>query len=501
MSKQNKDKSGNNLLQWVIPVVILIIFLMFTLVNYNTTMKENAKSRAIERVSKQANSLSSFYDGVISSAQNIVTILSNACSNKEDVFDEDNIHVLHSAVESSRLKKGYIVKPDGSAIDSDGNAYAIIDSSEEFQTLLQGVQATLNKLDEDGSYVSMFSAPIRVEGKLLGHVILVYEPCDLVTKAEGSSYTFSLVSSDGFVAEVAGDDNPFFGVGDNVFTALETATISEGTLSTMRQNITNGKAGYIFAKSANSKERYFVYQPLSDYAACIIVGAKATQIDRTILEENAATKSLTSRIMFSIIAFVVILVFVALMNRLNFVKESKELQNKAETDLLTELLNKISTEKKIKEYLQGEGKDKLCMMCVLDVDNFKKINDTMGHAFGDEVLATLGKRIRAEFRVSDIIGRTGGDEFLIFLKDLKDDATILKEAERVDRFFKNFQVGQYTKYSATASVGAAIYPRDATDYETLYKSADTALYKAKKRGKNQLAFYNEEDKNEIKPSV
>ena len=176
-----------------------------------------------------------------------------------------------------------------------------------------------------------------------------------------------------------------------------------------------------------------------------------------------------------------------------------ELQNKAETDLLTELLNKISTENKIKEYLEGEGRDKTSMMCVLDIDNFKKINDTMGHAFGDEVLATLGKRIRTEFRVTDIIGRTGGDEFIIFLKDLKDDAVIEREAGRVGGFFKDFTVGTYTKYSPTASIGAAIYPRDGSDYESMYKAADTALYKAKKRGKNQLAFFSEtteEDKLE-----
>ena len=139
------------------------------------------------------------------------------------------------------------------------------------------------------------------------------------------------------------------------------------------------------------------------------------------------------------------------------------------------------------------------MMCVLDIDNFKKINDTMGHAFGDEVIATLGKRIKSEFRVSDIIGRIGGDEFVIFLKDLKTDEIIEKEASRISGFFKDFQVGTYTKYSPTASIGAALYPRDASDYVSLYKSADTALYKAKKRGKNQLAFYRDatdEDKKE-----
>ena len=108
-------------------------------------------------------------------------------------------------------------------------------------------------------------------------------------------------------------------------------------------------------------------------------------------------------------------------------------------------------------------------------------------------MSTLGRRIKSEFRINDIVGRTGGDEFVVFLKDMKDEETMKREAERVATFFKNFKVGAYVKYSATASIGAAIYPTNATDFEALYKAADSALYKAKKRGKNQLAFYKDDD--------
>ena len=127
--------------------------------------------------------------------------------------------------------------------------------------------------------------------------------------------------------------------------------------------------------------------------------------------------------------------------------------------------------------------DSLAVMFVLDIDNFKKINDTMGHAFGDEVLRELGRQIGVNFRVTDIIGRTGGDEFTIFLKNLKDDSNTIREAQKLEYFFRHFQVGDYVKYSATASIGAAVFPAD-----------DAALYKAKKRGKNQLAFFDDRDR-------
>jgi diguanylate cyclase (GGDEF)-like protein len=130
-------------------------------------------------------------------------------------------------------------------------------------------------------------------------------------------------------------------------------------------------------------------------------------------------------------------------------------------------------------------------MFVLDIDNFKKINDTMGHAFGDEVLRSLGQQITPIFRASDIIGRIGGDELIILLKNINNDDVLLKEATKVARFFHEFKAGEYVKYSATASIGAAIFPRDGKDFEAMYKAADQALYMAKKRGKNQLAFYHD----------
>ena len=71
-------------------------------------------------------------------------------------------------------------------------------------------------------------------------------------------------------------------------------------------------------------------------------------------------------------------------------------------------------------------------------------------------------------------------------------ASIRKEAKKVETFFKGFQAGEYVKYAATASIGVAIFPQEGSDFETLYKAADQGLYKAKKRGKNQLAFYRDE---------
>ena len=115
----------------------------------------------------------------------------------------------------------------------------------------------------------------------------------------------------------------------------------------------------------------------------------------------------------------------------------------------------------------------------------------MGHAFGDEVLRSLGQQISTIFRATDIVGRAGGDEFIVFLKNITQAGDVRKEAKKVEDFFKDFKAGEYTKYSATASIGVAIFPEEGSDFESIYKAADKALYRAKERGKNQLAFYKE----------
>ena len=190
-------------------------------------------------------------------------------------------------------------------------------------------------------------------------------------------------------------------------------------------------------------------------------------------------------------AFICLIMVVNIIGRIRNNEKRKELEDKADTDLLTGLNNKLATERKIKEYMANNPNSQ-SMLFILDVDDFKKINDTMGHAFGDEVLRSLGQQLPAIFRATDIIGRVGGDEFMIFLKGVTEADSVRKEAKKVENFFRNFKAGEYVKYAATASIGVAVFPQEGADFESLYKAADQGVYKAKKRGKNQVAFYQEE---------
>ena len=497
MGKTEKNKSNSMTMQWAIPTIVLMVFLVFTLINYNKTMQENSKEKALDRVSKQAVSVAGYYKGLYEGIVNCADSVADFLMTQDDIFSERSIDLIKQVDDHFGLVDAYIVKSNGNAVDSYGNSYVTVDTSEEFKSLLGTKDSAIAVMDEKNRPVLMVSAPIRTESEWRGNFIMVYKTDRISKQMDSTAYSYALVFSNGIIGEVYGAESGLFQLGDNLKEISDKLKFDDVNKSAFLQSLESGRAGTAHVTSAKGVSGYMCHQPIGKTGASILVTVLDNQINRSIVEENQDTRNMIMKVLFSIGIFVALIIVIYIINRLSFTKESMELQNKAETDLLTELLNKISTENKIKEYLEGEGRDKTSMMCVLDIDNFKKINDTMGHAFGDEVLATLGKRIRTEFRVTDIIGRTGGDEFIIFLKDLKDDAVIEREAGRVAGFFKDFTVGTYTKYSPTASIGAAIFPRDGSDYESMYKAADTALYKAKKRGKNQLAFFSEATEEDV----
>ena len=488
--KKKRSNTGENhyYIQWGIATLILIVYVLGTLFDYNKTIRELSVDRAIDRISKQAIQIRGYYEGKLAGAEDMAEGIADFVSQEDDIFNENAVKAIDSIVADGDLKKAYIVKPDGSAIDNDREKYDSIDNSEEFQDMIAGKRSLYVKKDSDGETAILVASPISQEHSLKGYVILSYSPNSISNIIKTPIYSYSLVFDDGYVAENLGE-SPICEVGENLLDSVKSMDFVSGTYSVFSQGISGDRSVTAVVTARDGRNYYLIAQPVENMDSEVIITVSESNVTRKANEDNNITRAMVIKLMISLIIFIVLLFAIYVINRIAFSKTSKELKDKAETDLLTGLLNKVSTENKIREYLKEEGKGKTCMLCVLDIDNFKKINDTMGHSFGDEVLASLGKQIGSEFRVSDIIGRTGGDEFIIFLKDLKDEEIINKEADRIATFFKNFTVGDYTKYAATASIGVALYPRDGEDFETIYKAADTALYKAKNRGKNQMAFY------------
>ncbi|PMS11330.1 GGDEF-domain containing protein [Trinickia caryophylli] len=168
----------------------------------------------------------------------------------------------------------------------------------------------------------------------------------------------------------------------------------------------------------------------------------------------------------------------------------KELEYLASTDPLTGLPNRREFYDELHERLHRGGPNPTRMALILvDLDNFKAVNDTLGHGAGDELLKRVAAALRRSVRATDIVSRIGGDEFAVLLEIAEDKAEGHAAATRIAHALARPFTVERTSVTATASVGVSIYPDDAREAAALVSSADIALYAAKSKGKNNAVEF------------
>jgi diguanylate cyclase (GGDEF)-like protein/PAS domain S-box-containing protein len=178
------------------------------------------------------------------------------------------------------------------------------------------------------------------------------------------------------------------------------------------------------------------------------------------------------------------------------VTEYKETQQKIEFmanyDALTGLPNRLKLEEHL-EYLLTLSKRSECSFALmfLDIDHFKDINDTLGHSIGDELLMKFGQRIKGILREEDTLARFGGDEFIILFPDTNAMQAQQIAQKLLSTVYHPF-LCEHHELTVTTSIGIAMYPLDGLDKDTLYKNADTAMYRAKNDGRNAYSFFTKE---------
>jgi len=159
----------------------------------------------------------------------------------------------------------------------------------------------------------------------------------------------------------------------------------------------------------------------------------------------------------------------------------------AVTDFLTGLyIRRYFMVKLQDELIRAERYSKVLSVAMADIDRFKSVNDTYGHAKGDEVLKAASSFLRENLRQADIIARYGGEEFVIFFPETdKTSASVLAERLRVG--FSEIKLDNLPKL--TISIGIASYPDNGKDIESLIQNADAAMYRAKQEGRNRVVIF------------
>ena len=254
--------------------------------------------------------------------------------------------------------------------------------------------------------------------------------------------------------------------------------------ATLQEDFKQGHANCRKIISDLSYARYISYQPLkyNGWMLCYIIPAVDARQPFAFINNFEI-------ILFAFFICIVLLLIFALW-KINQ-KNQTSLLRQAHTDALTGLLNKVYAEHTISEWLREKDFEDLQALMMIDMDYFKQINDTYGHATGDQVLKIFAGFLKEQFRATDIIGRVGGDEFMILMKNVRLDYSIHLHLQKLYTNLQNIDIPELNDQKLSCSIGCAVAPTDAESFSQLYRLADHALYTAKHNGRGRFVIYHD----------
>jgi diguanylate cyclase (GGDEF)-like protein len=221
-----------------------------------------------------------------------------------------------------------------------------------------------------------------------------------------------------------------------------------------------------------------------------ILGAVSISIPvQGLLKETRHTRLIILISAITLIGFLIAITYFMTLSLATDLKNAQaRLQNMALTDELTGLNNRRQVMARLEEEFQRANRlgESLCLI-ILDIDRFKNVNDTYGHPFGDLVLKRVAERMQSSVRPYDVVGRVGGEEFLIIAPaSLPDEALSL--ADRIITAIREETIGEgAARVTVTASAGVAVISPNDSEIDDLLRRADWALYQAKTEGRNRVA--------------
>ncbi len=228
--------------------------------------------------------------------------------------------------------------------------------------------------------------------------------------------------------------------------------------------------------------RYIAYAPLpfNNWMMCYVIPVSlAMESYQFVQNYELALNG------FFMLLVVLLVIRIALIHS----RDRSELVRTAQIDGLTSLYNKQNTQPVIDAFLQQSRAGAQHAFLILDIDKFKDVNDNYGHAAGDKILQNVGAFLKSQFRDNDIIGRIGGDEFVILMKDVYSKDAAVSRVKSMLENIRNIQQAAIDNHNITFSVGVAFSPDQGMRFDDLYRNADKALYQSKRGGRDSFTVY------------
>lgn len=477
--KDNYYQKKNFIKNYIVAVTTFILTLIMGIVIFfngvSIAVQKNSKETLITNVARQSEHLNK----ILKLNYSYLNALAENLSKSEDLFSKNNLHTIKSLMNNTDLDRTAIINTNGDVL-YDNEVVKNVAHRRYFKEVMEGKQSLSDPLESsvDQQTRVILCVPIYKDNQVVGAVGGSYN----VTKL-GNMLFGDLFDGKGKSFIVDQDGNLI--TKDKEYTKKHNIKVIDNLFDVckqkkVKQDFKKQKSNLVLIKT-NNKSLYLAYSPLkiNDWMVGYVVDVHTAQESYTFIAQyETLLASFLGFIVLSLIAYL------AYSNS----KENKYLIQLSQIDPLTSVYNKETTQAFIEQKLKNKES---AVFLILDVDAFKAVNDNYGHAVGDKVLAQLGKLFKNHFRQTDIVGRIGGDEFIILIQDENiAESRIRSLLEKVNEL----KIEELQGFTLSISIGIAFAPSHGTTFIELYRHADHALYQTKRSGKNNYKIY-ENDEN------
>ena len=472
---EQKNFVKNYIYAITIFIITLVIGISIFFNVVQSSIEKNSRETLITNVTQQSEHLNTS----LNINYSYLNVLAQELSKSEDLFSENNISLIKAFMENTDLNRTAIIDSDGNAL-YDNNVVKNVAHRRYFKESMQGKQSLSDPLESsvDQQTRVILSVPIYKNNQVIGVVGGSYNVTKLgnmlfddLFDGQGKSF---IVDQDGnlITRDKKYEKKHNIKTIDNLFDICDEKEV--------KTDFNQQESDLIQIQTKKNKSLYLAYSPLkiNDWMICYIVPVHVAQESYTFIKHYET-------LLATFLGLIVLSLMIYLAHSNS--RENKYLIHLSEIDPLTSVFNKETTQKLIDQKLKNH--EHFCFL-ILDVDDLKSVNDNYGHAVGDKVLKNLSDLFKNHFRQTDIVGRIGGDEFIILIEDEHiAESRIQSLLQKVNAL----KIEELQDFKLSISVGMAFAPSNGTTFMELYRHADHALYQIKRTGKNNFKIYKNDE--------
>lgn len=468
---KKKRIEQNEIKRYFLIIAAFLSFMILSLLFFLSWLQQDVEVSSRKTVATNVERQSYHLKSVLDIQFNYLTGMASYMGEGENLFCQENKRLIQSIVKEQDLDLIGIMKADGDTYYNNG-ARKNVKNRGYFKKVMQGQKIMSPPIESkvDGRTKVILAVPIYRNGKVTGALGASYNVGALNQMLfndiyDGIGFSMIIDTSGKIISCDSGLSYRKIGINDNVYDFYtKSGEVAEKTMKSAKANIKKQKSGILVLKEKNAMS-YLAYEPLhiNNWMLCYLVPQSKAHI---LIFQRTSMKQ-------------------------------KKMREIASRDGLTQLYNKAGTEQRIKEWLHSDRSKAGAVLMMMDVDYFKQINDTYGHAVGDRVLYKVGHLLKSSFRENDIVGRIGGDEFLIFMEGITSEEFAVRRMENLQQYLRELPIEELEEHTLTCSMGAAFMPKDGTTFGELYKHADEALYTTKRNGRDGFRIYHEVEEKEV----